>query len=89
MLIDLRENYHILQSHFIDLVQKYSGDELPKSRKRMFEAENSFNTHSNDGYKDSVLEEGGSPKRTREIRTNISRVHVRVNLSDTSLVSSN
>ncbi|XP_027082794.1 probable WRKY transcription factor 40 isoform X2 [Coffea arabica] len=86
MLIDLSENYHILQSHFIDLVQKYSGDELPKSRKRMFEAENSFNTHTNDGHEDSVLEEGGSPKRPREIRTNISRVHVRVDLSDTSLV---
>ncbi|CDP17893.1 unnamed protein product [Coffea canephora] len=86
MLIDLSENYNTLQNHLVDLVQKHSGDQLTKSRKRKFEAQNSFNSYANEGWNDSLSEAEGSPKRPKEIRTHISRVHVRVDPSDTSLV---
>lgn len=89
-LIFVSENYNTLQRHLIDLVQKYSGDELPNSRKRKFEADNTVNTFGHDGTKDCISEDDGSPKRPREIiRTNISSAFVRVDPSDASLVSSN
>lgn len=89
LLIIVCENYHTLQRHLIELVQKNSGDEVPKLKKRKFDAENSVITMGNGGGNDSNSEEGGSPQRPKEIRTNISsRVYVRVDPSDTSLVSS-
>ncbi|KAL3500334.1 hypothetical protein ACH5RR_039427 [Cinchona calisaya] len=77
MLVMICENYNTLQNHLMDLAQKNSEDELPKSKKRKSETENSFNTFGNNGNNDSV---------PSVIRTNISRVYIQVDPSDTSLV---
>ncbi|CAI9094573.1 OLC1v1030335C1 [Oldenlandia corymbosa var. corymbosa] len=89
MLTISLESYNALQSRLIQLVQQDS-DQLQNSRKRrkLETTDNSTITtlgNHHDTTYDSISDER-SPNLPREIRTNISKVHVRVDPSDTSLV---
>ncbi|XP_055820606.1 probable WRKY transcription factor 40 [Solanum dulcamara] len=81
MLTTLCENYNSLQTHIIELQQKYSthneedNSKLLLSRKRKAEEECCVNNF-----------EEASPKRPREITTNISTVCVKTNPSDQTSV---
>ncbi|XP_015084634.1 probable WRKY transcription factor 40 [Solanum pennellii] len=81
MLTNLCENYNSLQTHLIELLQKYSSNKeednsnLLLSRKRKAEEECCVNNF-----------EEASPKRPREITTNVSTVCVKTNRSDQTSV---
>ncbi|CAI9775677.1 unnamed protein product [Fraxinus pennsylvanica] len=83
----LIELLNILQGNYNDLMQKYSGDEvLLKSRKRKVHCtENCDNFVEKNGITCSCCHEGsiGTPK---ESVSNVSKVYVRVDSSDMSLV---
>ncbi|CAN4127935.1 unnamed protein product [Withania somnifera] len=88
MLTTLRENYNSLQTHLIELLQKYSthneecnNSNLLFSRKRKAEEECCVNISD-------INSEVASPRRSREITTSVSTVCVRANPSDeTSVVT--
>ncbi|KAH0645256.1 hypothetical protein KY284_033140 [Solanum tuberosum] len=81
MLTNLCENYNSLQTHLIELLQKYSthneedNSNLLLPRKRKAEEECCVNNF-----------EEASPKRPREITTNVSTVCVKTNRSDQTSV---
>lgn len=83
MLTNLCEKYNSLQTHLIELLQKYSSNNeednsnLLLSRKRKAEEECCVNNF-----------EEASPKRPREITTNVSTVCIKTNRSDQTSVSS-
>lgn len=81
MLTTLCENYNYLQTHLIELLQKHNSEEENSkllSRKRKAE----------DDHYCCANSEEVSPKRPREIRTNVSTVCVKTTPSDQSAVSS-
>lgn len=85
-LTSLYEKYNSLQTHIIELQQKYSNHEednskLLLSRKRKAEEDYCVNN----SY---INFEEASPKMPREITTNISTVCVKTNPSDQTSVSS-
>uniref|UniRef100_A0A5B7B7H4 Putative WRKY transcription factor 40 n=1 Tax=Davidia involucrata TaxID=16924 RepID=A0A5B7B7H4_DAVIN len=87
MLTYMCENYKALQSHLMDLMQKNSENEVSKLGKRKAEGENYGNGRGISGDIENSCSDGGSCKRPKEIRTNVSTVYVRTNPSDmTSLV---
>lgn len=81
MLTNLCEKYNSLQTHLIELLQKYSSNNeednsnLLLSRKRKAEEECCVNNF-----------EEASPKRPREITTNVSTVCIKTNRSDQTSV---
>lgn len=87
MLTTLCEKYTSLQTHLIELLQKYSthneeeNSKLLSSRKRKAEEECCVNNSD-------INFEEASPKRPREITTNISTVCVKTTPSDQTSVSS-
>ncbi|KAA8521694.1 hypothetical protein F0562_012316 [Nyssa sinensis] len=83
MLTFVCENYTALQSHLMELMQKNSENEITKLGKRKAGEEYNYgNVSGINGDIDSSCSDGGSCKRPREIKTNISRVYVRTSPSD-------
>ncbi|KAL2472424.1 putative WRKY transcription factor 60 [Abeliophyllum distichum] len=79
----LTELLNIICGNYNDLMQKYSGDELLKSRKRKAHyTENYDNFFGKNGMTCSCCDEG-TPK---QIVSNVSKVYVRIDPSDMSLV---
>ncbi|KAK4364993.1 hypothetical protein RND71_016351 [Anisodus tanguticus] len=84
MLTTLCENYNSMQTHVIELLQKYSTHEEDNfkvllSRKRKAEEECCANSSD-------VIFKESSPKRPREITTNVSTVCVKTTPSDQTSV---
>ncbi|KAL6985173.1 hypothetical protein U1Q18_018551 [Sarracenia purpurea var. burkii] len=85
MLIFLCGNYNSLQGQLTDLM--LSANEFPESRKRKAEGENSGGAiGSNRSPEISWCSYEGQWKRPREIQTSVSRVFVKTDPSDTSLL---
>ncbi|KAL2489956.1 putative WRKY transcription factor 60 [Forsythia ovata] len=79
----LTELLNIIYGNYNDLMQKYSGDELLNSRKRKAHyTENCDNFVGKNGMTCSCCDEG-TPK---QIVSNVSKVYVRIDPSDMSLV---
>ncbi|KAI8030431.1 putative WRKY transcription factor 40 [Camellia lanceoleosa] len=86
MLFLICENYNALQGHLVDLMQKNSENnnhQSTKSKKRQCEGGENSGGANNES---SSCSDGGSCKRPREIKTSVSRVCVKVDASDTSLI---
>ncbi|CAA2989778.1 probable WRKY transcription factor 40 [Olea europaea subsp. europaea] len=76
----------IVCENYNNLMQNYPGDELLKSRKRKAHStENGDNSVGKNGFTCSLCDEGSSGT-PNEIVSNVSKVHVRIDPSDTSLV---
>jgi hypothetical protein len=90
MLAHLCENYSTLQTHLMDLASKSSKKEAINSRKRKAESDYySQNLIGIDGNTECSSSDEESCKRPKEnIKTKASRVCVRTDASDKSLVSS-
>ncbi|KAA8525606.1 hypothetical protein F0562_007461 [Nyssa sinensis] len=87
MLTFMCENYNALHNHLMDFMQKNSENEVSKLGKRKAEGENYGNDRGINRDTEKSSSDGGSCKRPKEIRTNVSRVYLRTNPSDmTSLV---
>ena len=85
MLFFLCENYNSLQGQWMDFKLE---DDQSKLKKRKAEGDNCGGVFGMNGYSEtSSCSDGGSWKMPREIKTNVSRVHVRTDPSDTILVS--
>ncbi|KAJ9167662.1 hypothetical protein P3X46_019276 [Hevea brasiliensis] len=82
MLTVLCENYNALQNQFADLMSKNSEKELATSRKR--KAEMGINNGTTESSSSDEIDSTEKPKGS--IKTKISRVFLRTNPSDTSLV---
>lgn len=91
MLATVCMNYQVLQSHLEDLMSRNSENEAAKSRKRKAgENDDSSNIHGlNVGNTESSSSDDDSSKKPREttIKKKVSKVFVRTNKSDKSLVS--
>lgn len=89
MLFLVCENYNVLQNHMMDLMQKSPGNSEVSTRKRKFEPENTISTYGNHDIASNIesICDDESPKRPKEIRTNISKVLFRTDPDDKSLVS--
>ncbi|KAI8000387.1 putative WRKY transcription factor 40 [Camellia lanceoleosa] len=86
MLFLICENYNALQGHLVDLMQKNSENnnhQSTKSKKRQCEGGENSGGANNES---SSCSDRGSCKRPREIKTSVSRVCVKVDASDTSLI---
>ncbi|XP_016478429.1 putative WRKY transcription factor 40 [Nicotiana tabacum] len=81
-LTTLCENYNYLQTHLIELLQKHNSEEQNSkllSRKRKAEDDHCCENSE-------IIIEEASPKKPREIRTNVSTVCVKTTPSDQSAV---
>ncbi|XP_057467507.1 probable WRKY transcription factor 40 [Actinidia eriantha] len=84
MLFFLCENYNSLQGQWMDFKLE---DDQSKSKKRKAEGENCGGVFGMNGNSEtSSCSDGGAWKMPREIKTNVSRVHVKTDPSDTSLI---
>ncbi|XP_057510954.1 probable WRKY transcription factor 40 [Actinidia eriantha] len=83
MLFFLSENYNSLQGQLMDFKLE---DDQSKLKKRKAEGENCGVLGINGNSESSSCSDGGSWKMPREIKTNVSRVHVKTDPSDTSLI---
>ncbi|GFS42579.1 hypothetical protein Acr_00g0080660 [Actinidia rufa] len=83
MLFFLSENYNSLQEQLMDFKLE---DDQSKLKKRKAEGENCCVLGINGNSESSSCSDGGSWKMPREIKTDVSRVHVKTDPSDTSLV---
>ncbi|CAA2948671.1 probable WRKY transcription factor 40 [Olea europaea subsp. europaea] len=80
----LKELLNIVYGNYNDLMQKYSGDELMKTRKRKAPyTENYDNFVEKNGCSCCVEGSNGTPK---EIFSNVSKVYIRMDPSDMSPV---
>nr|AFK88674.1 WRKY18 [Catharanthus roseus] len=88
MLFLVCENYNVLQNHMMDLMQKSPGNSEVSTRKRKFEPENTISTYGNHDIASNIesICDDKSPKRPKEITTNISKVLFRTDPDDKSLV---
>ena len=94
MLSVMCENYNTLRNHLTEYMRKNPEKELsPSSRKRKSESSNDNNCDqmaltSNNGNSESSSTDEESCKKPREetIKAKVSRVYVRTEASDTSLV---
>ncbi|PSS01081.1 WRKY transcription factor 40 [Actinidia chinensis var. chinensis] len=87
MLCFLHENYKSLQGQLVDLMHKSSENGEPKLKKRKSEDENYGGAIANNGNHETCSNsDGGSWKRPREIGNTVSRVCVKTDPSDTSLI---
>ena len=84
ILFFLSENYNSLQGQLMDFKLE---DDQSKLKKRKAEGENCGVLGINGNSESSSCSDGGSWKMPREIKTDVSRVHVKTDPSDTSLVS--
>lgn len=95
MLTVVCENYNALRSHVMEYMSKNAekSSDLSPSRKRKCESSNNDGNNYNavvvNGASESSSTDEDSPKKPREekITAKISRVYVRTEPSDTSLVS--
>ena len=93
MLSVVCENYNTLRSHLMEYMRKNGEKEVsPTSKKRKSESSNNNNSNlmgTNNGNSESSSTDEESCKKPREetIKAKISRVYVRTESSDTSLVS--
>uniref|UniRef100_A0A5B7AAG3 WRKY domain-containing protein n=1 Tax=Davidia involucrata TaxID=16924 RepID=A0A5B7AAG3_DAVIN len=88
MLTVLCENYNTLRSQLMDYMSKNPGTELSASKKRKAESIITNNNNGTNGHSESSSSDEDSCKKPREehIKAKISRVYVRTEASDTSLV---
>ncbi|KAF8407247.1 hypothetical protein HHK36_006374 [Tetracentron sinense] len=87
MLTVMSENYNALQSQVMDLMSKNPRKEITTSRKRKAESNNDSNKNVINGNTESSSSDEDLCKYPREeINTKVSRIYVRTNASDTSLV---
>ena len=93
MLSVVCENYNTLRSNLMEYMRKNGEKEVsPTSKKRKSESSNNNNSNlmgTNNGNSESSSTDEESCKKPREeiIKAKISRVYVRTEASDTSLVS--
>lgn len=88
----LYENYNALQSHLNELIRKNSDYHPSNSRKRKAESEDNTNNNvcgiNNKNHTESISSDEDSSKRTRESsKGRVSRVVVKTEKSDNSMVS--
>ncbi|KAK9280661.1 hypothetical protein L1049_014358 [Liquidambar formosana] len=89
MLASVCMNYKVLQSQLEDLMSRNSENEAAKSRKRKAENDDNSNIHGlNVGNTESSSSDDDSSKKPREttIKKKVSKVFVRTNKSDKSLI---
>ena len=89
MLTEMCENYNTLQSNLMEYMRKNPDKELTSSKKRKSESSNNnSNLMAVNGNSESSSTDEESCKKPREetIKAKISRVYVRTEASDTSLV---
>uniref|UniRef100_I1KVM2 WRKY transcription factor 56 n=1 Tax=Glycine max TaxID=3847 RepID=I1KVM2_SOYBN len=92
MLSVVCENYNTLRSHLMEYMRKNGEKEVsPTSKKRKSESSNNNNSNlmgTNNGNSESSSTDEESCKKPREetIKAKISRVYVRTESSDTSLI---
>nr|USN24501.1 WRKY transcription factor [Panax notoginseng] len=82
MLALVCENYNTLQSRFAELVQKDTSSTSPPTKRKS--ADQEHENYGNVYYCD--LQGADSYKRLKEVKTNVSRVFVRIDPSDKTLV---
>nr|DAD22485.1 TPA_asm: hypothetical protein HUJ06_023948 [Nelumbo nucifera] len=88
LLTVMCENYTTLQTQLKDLMSKNNETGFTVSKKRKAESMDNNNHNGVSGPTESTSSDEDSGKRIREdIKTKISRVYVRTDASDTSLVS--
>ncbi|MBA0745340.1 hypothetical protein Gogos_007918 [Gossypium gossypioides] len=95
MLAAMRESYNALQSQLTNLMSKIPEKELSPSKKRKSESSNNNHNNNNDNYNFGIIGNSESSstdedscKKPKEeiIKAKVSRVYVRTEASDTSLV---
>ncbi|KAA8521695.1 hypothetical protein F0562_012315 [Nyssa sinensis] len=88
MLNVVYEKYNNLQSHCLELTSKSSNNELARLGKRKAEDDNRRNIVRLNGHTESssCSDEGSCKKLQHCIKTNVSRVYVRTDPSDSSLI---
>ncbi|KAK6158784.1 hypothetical protein DH2020_006098 [Rehmannia glutinosa] len=83
----LNDMLTIVCTNYNDLIQRQTGDGLFNSRKRKSdEIENFGNVIGKNSFVHRCCDDYWSPDRPKEFKSNVSRVHVRIDPSDTSLV---
>ena len=92
MLSVVCENYNTLRSHLMEYMRKNGEKEVsPTSKKRKSESSNNnsnlMGTNNGNSESSSTDEESCKKPREETIKAKISRVYVRTESSDTSLVS--
>nr|DAD45242.1 TPA_asm: hypothetical protein HUJ06_003472 [Nelumbo nucifera] len=88
LLTVMCENYQALQTQLMDLMKRNNETNFPASKKRKAESMDANNQTGINGPAESSSSDEDSCKKFREdIKTKISRVYVRIDASDTNLVS--
>ncbi|KAL2332524.1 hypothetical protein Fmac_020105 [Flemingia macrophylla] len=89
MLTEMCENYNALRSNLMEYLRKNPEKELSSSKKRKSESSNNNNSIPmgvNGNSESSSTDEESCKKLKEEIKTKVSRVYVRTEASDTSLI---
>lgn len=88
MLTEMCENYNALRSNLMEYMKKNPDKELSSSKKRKSESSNnnSIPMVVNGNSESSSTDEESCKKPKEEIKTKVSRVYVRTEASDTSLI---
>lgn len=88
MLTEMCENYNALRNNLMEYMRKNPEKELSSSKKRKSESSNNNSTPMgiNGNSESSSTDEESCKKPKEEIKTTVSRVYVRTEASDTSLV---
>ncbi|XP_020232263.1 probable WRKY transcription factor 40 [Cajanus cajan] len=89
MLTEMCENYNALRSNLMEYMRKNPEKELSSSKKRKSESSNNNNSIPmvvNGNSESSSTDEESCKKPKEEIKTKVSRVSVRTEASDTSLI---
>ncbi|KAK7336018.1 hypothetical protein VNO80_28213 [Phaseolus coccineus] len=88
MLTEMCENYNALRNNLMEYMRKNPDKELSSSKKRKSESSNNNSTPMgiNGNSESSSTDEESCKKPKEDIKTTVSRVYVRTEASDTSLI---